>query len=195
MFTRDNASERDDHDPNMIGDQSNIGMAGVVAVGLFLLAWPLGLGAWALLSPPSDGIRKAQGTGLAILAGGCLCAATAVPFVIKPGPSVFRPATSATISIVSPQAGAVLHGRPAAVVVRVSVQGAKIVPLTSTHLVPNEGHVHLYLDGALVSMVAGTSTTIRAPPGEHTLLAEFVAVDHGPFDPRVKSSVTFNVVG
>jgi len=178
----------------MIGDQTNIGMAGVVAVALFLLAWPLGIWAWALLSQPSRGIRKAQGTGLAILCGGCLAAATAVPFVIKPGPLVFRPATTATISIVSPRAGEVLHGRPAVVVVRIAVHGAKIVPLTSTHLVPNEGHVHLYLDGALISMVAGTSTTIRAPPGDHTLMAEFVAVDHGPFDPRVKTSVTFNVV-
>jgi len=179
----------------MIGDQSNIGMAGVVAVILFLLAWPLAIGAWALLSPPSRGIRKAQGTGLAILAGGCLCAATAVPFVVKPGPSVFRPSTTATISIVSPHSGAVLHGRPAVVAVRIVIDGGKIVPLTSSHLVPNEGHVHLYLDGALVSMIAGTSTTIRAPPGQHTLEAEFVAVDHGPFDPRVRTSVTFHVVG
>jgi len=179
----------------MIGDQSNIGMAGVVAVVLFLLAWPLGIWAWALLSPPSGGIRKAQGTGLAILAGGCLCAATAVPFVVKPGPSVFRPSTTARISIVSPRSGAVLHGRPAVVPVRIVLHGGTIVPLTSTNLVPNEGHVHLYLDGALVSMVAGTSTTIRAPPGDHTLQAEFVAVDHGPFDPRVRATVTFQVVG
>lgn len=179
----------------MIGDQSNIGIPGVVAVVLFLVAWPLGIGAWAMLSPPSRGIRKAQGTGLAILAGGCLCAATAVPFVVKPGPSVFRPSTTAKISILAPRPGTVLHGRPAVVAVRISVQGGKIVPLTSSHLVPNEGHVHLYLDGALVSMFAGSSTTIRAPPGEHTLQAEFVAVDHGPFDPRVRTTVTFDVVG
>jgi hypothetical protein len=181
--------------PDMIGDQSNIGMAGVLAVCLFLVAWPLGIAAWALLSPPSRGIRKAEGTGLAILAGGCLCAATAVPFVVKPGPSVFRPSTTATISIVAPQPGAVLHGHPAVVTVRIVVHGGRIVPLTSSTLVPNEGHVHLYLDGALVSMIAGTATTIRAPPGDHTLMAEFVAVDHGPFDPRVRTSVTFRVVG
>ena len=28
-------------------------------------------------------------------------------------------------------------------------------------------------------------------PGHHTLEAEFVAADHGPFDPRVAASVTF----
>jgi hypothetical protein len=28
-------------------------------------------------------------------------------------------------------------------------------------------------------------------PGRHTLQAEFVAADHGPFDPRVTAAVTF----
>jgi len=179
---------------DMIADQSNIGFSGVFAVCLFLAAIPLGIVAWALLTPPSRGVRKAQGTGLAILAGGCLCAATAVPFVVKPGPSVFRPSTTATISVESPRPGEVVHGHPAVVSVRIALQGGKIVPLTSTHLVRNEGHIHLYLDGALVSMFAGTSTTIRASPGDHTLTAEFVAVDHGPFDPRVRTSVMFRVV-
>ncbi|HXY71735.1 MAG TPA: hypothetical protein VEM41_04260 [Actinomycetota bacterium] len=178
----------------MIGDQSNIGMSGVLAVCLFLAAIPLAVVAWGLLSPPSRGVRRAQGAGLAILAGGCLCAATAVPFVVRPGPSVFRPSTTAKISIVSPRPGAVVRGRPAVVSVRIDLHGGKIVPLTSRKLVPNEGHIHLYLDGALVSMFAGTSTTIRAAPGDHTLTAEFVAVDHGPFDPRVRTSVTFRVV-
>ena len=49
---------------------------------------------------------------------------------------------------------------------------------------------HLYLDGALVSMT-GLETRITAPPGVHTLEAEFVAVDHAPFQPRVRASVTF----
>ena len=32
-------------------------------------------------------------------------------------------------------------------------------------------------------------------PGEHTLLAACVAVDHAPFDPPVQASVTFRVTG
>lgn len=32
------------------------------------------------------------------------------------------------------------------------------------------------------------------PPGAYRLEAEFVAVDHGPFDPPVTASVTFRVV-
>jgi len=179
----------------MIADQSNIGFSGVLAVCLFLAALPLAVCAWAMLAPPSRGFRKAQGTGLAILAGGCLCAATAIPFIVRPGPSVFRPSTTARIVIVAPRPGEVVRGDPATVPVRIEVRGGRIVPFISRKLVPNEGHVHLYLDGSLVSMVMGESTTIRAGPGAHTLEAEFVAVDHGPFDPRVRTSVTFRVTG
>ena len=32
-------------------------------------------------------------------------------------------------------------------------------------------------------------------PGEHTLQAEFVAADHGPFDPRVIVRTTFTIAG
>jgi len=39
--------------------------------------------------------------------------------------------------------------------------------------------------------MTGLETRITAPPGVHTLEAEFVAVDHAPFQPRVRASVTF----
>jgi hypothetical protein len=38
------------------------------------------------------------------------------------------------------------------------------------------------------------STTIEGDPGTHELKAEFVAVDHGPFNPPVTASVRFRVV-
>jgi hypothetical protein len=40
---------------------------------------------------------------------------------------------------------------------------------------------------SLTDQVPGVS------PGQHILRAEFVASDHGPFDPRVFVSVTFRV--
>jgi hypothetical protein len=60
--------------------------------------------------------------------------------------------------------------------------------------VPNEGHVHLILDGRLVSMTSSTDQTLPLSPGTYRLEAEFVAVDHGPFDPPVTASVTFRVI-
>jgi hypothetical protein len=77
--------------------------------------------------------------------------------------------------------------------VRLRLVGGRIVPFTSTRLAPNRGHVHLFLDGALVSMSLTLVKTLDVEPGRHVLLAEFVAADHGPFDLRVRTSVTFQV--
>jgi len=71
--------------------------------------------------------------------------------------------------------------------------GGTITPVTSFHLLPNKGHVHLYLDGSLESMTGRLDTRIPAPPGTHTLRVEFVAMDHQPFHPRVTAEVTFEV--
>ena len=68
------------------------------------------------------------------------------------------------------------------------------MPFTSTKLQPNEGHVHLYLDGGLVSMTLSLDRALLVAPGTHRLLAEFVAVDHAPFSPRLEASVSFRVV-
>ena len=174
----------------LLAHQGSAGVAGVVAICLFMAAWPLGVGAWALLRPESVGLRRAEGLGLGVLAAGCLCTATILPFILRPGPSVFRPTTRARIQIVSPRDGEVVRARDVHLVVR--LDGGKLVPFTSKTLVPNEGHLHVWLDGRLVSMLFGSSSTIQVEPGHHTLQVEFVAVDHGPFAPRVRDSVTFD---
>jgi hypothetical protein len=175
----------------LLAHQSNVGAPGVVAVILFLAAWPLGMGAWALLKPQSAGLRRAEGLGLGVLAAGCLCTATILPFILRPGATVFRPTTRATIRITSPREGDVI--RSDNVHLAVQIVGGKLVPFTSKTLVANEGHLHVWLDHRLVSMLAGSSTTLAVKPGTHTLDVEFVAVDHGPFSPRVRDSVTFVV--
>jgi hypothetical protein len=92
----------------------------------------------------------------------------------------------------------VFHGDPslkgtALVPVVVRLQGGTVVPFTSTKLEPNTGHIHLYVDGSVTLMSTKLQTTVRVNPGEHTLTAEFVAVDHIPFDPRVRTSVRIDV--
>ena len=54
------------------------------------------------------------------------------------------------------------------------------------------GSHHLYLDGSIVAMT-GLQTSLSVSPGRHTLRAEFVASDHGPFRPPVLTEVTFEV--
>lgn len=103
-----------------------------------------------------------------------------------------RPSSTATISIVQPRPGAAVSGEDLEVVM--TLAGGRIVDTTSTNLTPDTGHIHLSVDGVLVSMTTGLvqSVDVRSlPAGEHRLTAEFVAADHGPFDPRVTVTVPF----
>jgi len=107
-------------------------------------------------------------------------------------PSSDRPSSTAKLGIVTPKVGEAVHG--SSVDLRVRLRGAKLVPATTTHLVPDEGHLHVILDDTLISMTQGLEQTIPdVPPGQHRITVEFVASDHFPFDPRVVSVVTFEV--
>jgi hypothetical protein len=103
-----------------------------------------------------------------------------------------RPTSTAKLSIVTPTNGQVIHG--GSVALKVSLRDAKIVPLTTTALKPDEGHLHVILDDQLISMTTGVQMIIPdVPPGQHLLKVEFVATDHAPFDPRVIAVVSFQV--
>jgi hypothetical protein len=110
-------------------------------------------------------------------------------------PSAVRPSTSARVEILSPTAGEVFDGDPATVDVRVALPGGRVVPITTNKLIPNAGHLHVYLDGTLVSMTRGLEQQVSVKPGPHRLAVEFVATDHAPFNPPVLSEVLFRVQG
>jgi len=122
-------------------------------------------------------------------------AATAPPPTFTPvssptlGP---RPSSAATVEIVQPANGATLNGSSVHVVLKLT--GATIVTATTTNIRPDEGHVHLYLNGQIVSMNYGLEQDLPVTPGTYVFRAEFVAADHAPFNPRVESTeVVFTV--
>jgi hypothetical protein len=105
---------------------------------------------------------------------------------------VERPSSTAELSIVSPAVDDVVQG--STVDLRVKLRGAKLVPVTTTDIVPDEGHLHVLLDDTLISMTEGLEQSIPdVPPGDHRIMVEFVASDHAPFDPRVIAVVAFEV--
>jgi hypothetical protein len=107
-------------------------------------------------------------------------------------PSGDRPASTAKLSIVEPKTGQVI--KSSTIDLRVKLEGAKIVPATTTNIVPDEGHLHVILDDKLISMTEGLEQKISdVPPGQHRITVEFVASDHFPFDPRVVAVVAFEV--
>lgn len=113
----------------------------------------------------------------------------ASPSATSPSP---RPSSPAVVTIVSPENDGVVRG--SSVDVRVELDGATIVPQTTTDVQPDEGHLHLFLDDQLISMTEGLEQTVPdVAPGLHRITVEFVAADHAPFDPRVVAVAAFEV--
>jgi hypothetical protein len=80
----------------------------------------------------------------------------------------------------------------------VNLIGGKVVPAAQTTVkgaVPtDQGHIHVSLDGTLVNMAYSTTQDLHGlKPGQHTLTAEFVAIDHAPFQNRPTAAVIFTV--
>jgi hypothetical protein len=128
---------------------------------------------------------------IALLVAACSNGAVATQPAASPtlGP---RPSSPATVEIVKPAANSTVSGTSVHVVLKLT--GATIVQQTTTTIRPDEGHVHLTVNGVLVSMNYGLEQDLPVQPGTLVLRAEFVAADHAPFNPRVLSpEVIFTV--
>jgi hypothetical protein len=139
-------------------------------------------------------VSRPMAGAMAGAAAGCLVLAFINPWFSKVPASV-RPSTTARVQILSPTPDEVFHGNPATVDLQVRLTGGRLVPFTSTKLVPNAGHLHVFLDSRLVTMTQGLSQPVSVAPGAHRLAVEFVAVDHAPFNPDVFEQVSFIVRG
>jgi hypothetical protein len=104
-----------------------------------------------------------------------------------------RPSSPAKITISEPKPGQAVSGKT--FTVKIELNGGTIVKKTTTNITPTtEGHVHLSVDGKILTMTYGPTQRLDTPKrGRHLLQVEFVAKDHGPFNPRVLASVPFEV--
>src|SRR5438067_1825003 len=102
-----------------------------------------------------------------------------------------RPTTQARIQILQPTPN---QETGPDVTVQVQLIGAKEVPQSGPPIKPDEGHVHVSLDGQIVAMAYGDRQTLKGlPSGEHSVQVDFVAADHIPFQNRVTAGVLFKV--
>jgi hypothetical protein len=103
-----------------------------------------------------------------------------------------RPRSTASLTIVQPPANAVIT--TSTMHVEFGLTGGHIVAITSKNLTPDTGHIHLSIDGRLISMNYQLSQDVSLAPfaaGPHILQGEFVAIDHLPFSPRVITKIIF----
>jgi len=155
-----------------------VGWVGIARVRGKRFAWMPRAGGWLLVG----------------LAPVLLAFAILVPTVIwrTPAPTVDRPASTAVVSIAEPAEGQQVSTATMGVVTEIS--GATVVDGSATEVTPDTGHVHVYLDDRLMSMAYAPEQEIAIDwlsPGPHVLRVEFVAADHGAFEPPVETSVTF----
>ena len=102
-----------------------------------------------------------------------------------------RPTTTAKLTILQPVPNQVTGTD---VTLQLQLTGGSIVPISTLTLIPNAGHVHVSVDGVLISMTQGLTQALTGlTPGQHLVRAEFVATDHVPFQNRVVADVLFTV--
>jgi hypothetical protein len=161
---------------------------GLVGLG-FVTGW---VGLSRLRGRGFLGLPRWSGWAFVAVAPLALAASIVVPSRLWPPPAAIRPVSTAKLSIVQPTPDESVMGD--SLEVRLRLVGGKIVQSSSTTLTPDTGHIHVYVDGAIVSMTYGTDQRILIgdlDPGSHVLQAEFVAADHAPFDPRVTAITQF----
>lgn len=126
---------------------------------------------------------------VSLLVGACGAGGASTSPTAASGP---RPASTGVLAIVAPRDGQTIPGPSADV--RVRLEGARLVDVTTADIRPDEGHLHVTLDDQLVSMTGQLRQTLPdLEPGLHLLKVEYVAADHLPFDPRVIAAVAFTV--
>lgn len=131
------------------------------------------------------GVRR-RWIPIALLTVGLLSSSVGVlALPLAQGPCRGRPATTARLEVLAPPDGASFFGR---VPVRVRVAGGRLAPSAALANQPNEGHLHIAVDGQVTSMVGTENQDVAVPLGEHRITVEFVANDHVAFCPTVTVS-------
>jgi hypothetical protein len=136
--------------------------------------------------------------GLLVIATGLVVASLTVPRLVfgpaasTPGP---RPASIATLAFAAPSHGALIAADEVEVVLNLA--GGTVIEGTGA-ITPDTGHLHVSVDGRLVSMTFGEVQVLdlrSVAPGTHTIEAEFVAADHLPFSPPVRATIAIEKEG
>lgn len=74
------------------------------------------------------------------------------------------------------------------------VSGGELTDATSSDD-PTVGHLHVFVDGQLISMPNSSIQEVELDPGRHTIVVEFTTADHRSFDPRITDEIRVTATG
>lgn len=99
--------------------------------------------------------------------------------------------TDAEVVIVDPSDGGTIAAGET-LTLEIRIDGGSLTTENTTDE-PDAGHLHIYVDGKLVSMPSVATPKIDGedlPAGEHEIIVEFTQADHRPWDPPVQTAIT-----
>ena len=144
-------------------------------IALWVLAGAAFLGAFVYRSVRPDKVAPAWGLF-------ALGAAFAVAAFIVPS---LDGGTEARVAFSQPQDAATVPAREP-IPIEIELTGGEIATSGSD----SGGHLHVFVDGSVISMPSTTTTEITLDPGEHELKVEYVDFQHAGFDPPVQQTIT-----
>lgn len=116
-------------------------------------------------------------------------------FALSAGAFIFKSDTStapaaaidAAITIESPAAGDTVPANDP-LQLTVDLQGGRLTAENASDD-PRDGHLHVYVDGELISMPTTATPEVELEPGLHEITVEFTQADHRSFEPRILDTV------
>lgn len=108
-------------------------------------------------------------------------------FMFKSDPTTESATIEATVTIASPEAGDVVPANEP-VALEVDLEGGELTAENEA-ADPSKGHLHVYVDGQLVSMPSTATPEVELEPGDHEITVEFTQADHRSYEPRILDRV------
>jgi hypothetical protein len=93
--------------------------------------------------------------------------------------------TDAEVGFAFPQDGATLPANEP-LDVEIDLTGGELASSASD----GGGHLHIFVDGSVISMPSTTTAEVTLEPGEHELRVEYVDIGHASYDPPIQETIT-----
>lgn len=93
--------------------------------------------------------------------------------------------TDAEVAFASPTDGATVPANEP-VTIEIDLTGGELATSPSDA----GGHLHIFVDGSVVSMPSGDTAEVELEPGEHELRVEYVDIQHASYDPPIQETIS-----